>query len=262
VFGSILKTELEKDQDGSHTLFTSENSTWLPDGNGSFYKPDLYVTSKYFAVIPKSSAAVNNRNGQVGVPIHPSFAKFIFEGKNVTLGLQERGKLAFYLKLLAKFQLKSHDLLFNTTNFVYIEVTGSKLSLVEEGELQLPGALDYIVSKVLRASEVSVASLFDSALKYFESFFEIKPLEAFSYLGGGRFGRVFRCKLIGGEVASEFSIKVVKLGEDGMTEDGMTEADRVYCICFGIFRKSEINDATLCVHDLQQRWSQLLCLHA
>jgi hypothetical protein len=218
-FGSCVKSALEdSDDDSSLTLFTSENSTWLPDDNGSMMSPDLFVTNKHFAKFLGASTTEFIQNGvRIAVPIHPSFANFIFEGKNVTLGTSERGKLAFYLKLLAKYQSKSYGLLFNATNFVYMEVTGDNISLIEDGALKLPGALDYIVSKVRRASADSVASLFNAALKYFECDFDIKPLSFNSYLGGGRFGRVFKCQLTEG--SEYFSIKLVKLGYGGMTEN-------------------------------------------
>ena len=187
---------------------SSEASKWLPDSARNKYKPDLLICSTACTVA--KPLTVLSKGHRSAIPTEPKFVKFILEAKDVPLKESEIGKLIFYLFLMNAFHVKSCGLLFNSSDFIYMECTAGVVSCFECGLLADPGALDYIVDKI-RSVDIPSIRVFDNALEKVVESIPLEPITMTSLLGFGRYGRVHYCVDKDG---IKCAVKFIEIGED------------------------------------------------
>jgi hypothetical protein len=204
-----------------YPVVSSESFGWLPGTNGKKYKPDLLICSAAF--LNAKPQKLGTRNHRSAVPIEPTFVKFVLEAANVSLKESELGKLAFYLGLMNNFQTKSCGIIFNASNFVYMESSHGAVSCIEWGLLADPGSLDYIVGKILSVNLPQIR-IYDNALKYAIESIPLEPISMTSLLGFGRFGRVYSCFDKNG---NRCAMKLIKVVEDICFKDIRREYEKL-----------------------------------
>jgi hypothetical protein len=159
-----------------------------------------------------------------GVPRFTELVKFIFEGKNVALTNYHIGKMIFYLQLMNNYQPISYGLLFNASDFYYIESSEGRVLSIEKGLFSSIGSYDYVISKI-SGTKIPEIELYDNAMRSFCGTLNLSEVAPFSYLGAGKYGKVFSCTVDN----HPRSIKLIKLGfdENSMNlEDIQAELDK------------------------------------
>jgi len=206
-----------------YTVSSSQSFGWLPDSNNGdkIYKPDLVICSAAF--LTAKSQTRGKKDQCPAVPIGPKFVKFILEAKNVSLGDSELGQLVFYLGLLNRFQTISCGIVFNASNFVYMESSHGAVSCIEWGLLAQPGSLDYILAKIVSVNLPNIIN-FDNALKHAVESIPLEPFSMTSSLGHGRFGTVHSTV---DENGNPCAIKLIELGEHICFADVRNEYEKL-----------------------------------
>jgi hypothetical protein len=212
-FSDIFNKALAKES-FYYEIFSSEENNWLLDRSTNIkYKPDLFVSSIAFTEPKPSKLKSSNRSA---IPYFNEFVKFIFEAKIVKISHDHLGKLIYYLKLMNNVQPVSYGIIFNTSNFYFMESRGGSISRIEEGTFSSPGAYEYILFTI-KNSRIPIIELYDQALNHFSNILSLNTSERpFTFIGSGKYGKVFSC-VVNGSNAN--SLKLVKLGSDGNSMD-------------------------------------------
>ena len=113
------------------------------------------------------------------------------------------------------FQSISCGIVFNASDFVYMESSSGEVSCIEWGLFADPGSLDYIFNKILSVNLPHIR-IFDRALKEAVASIPLEPISVTSLLGNGRFGNVYSCVDKNG---TKCAIKLIQLNEYISLED-------------------------------------------
>ena len=217
-FSNIFNKALEKER-FNYGIFSSEENKWLLDPSKNIkYKPDLFMSNR---ALTEPKANKLRKSIESAIPYFTEHVKFIFEGKIETINEEHLGKLIYYLKLMNNVQPVSYGFIFNASNFFYMESTAGSITKIEEGTFTSPGAYDYILFNI-KNSKIPIIELYDDALKQFSDSLFLDTSSPFSFIGSGKYGKVFSCVIND----SSCSLKLIKLGsgEDFMDfEEVQTE---------------------------------------
>ena len=172
-------------------LYNSERVVWL-DG----YKPDFHCKHKSFN-IPSDKhhlpTTINSSSSLAtylfGGPVSIDYNKqvyFVWEGKVVSLDNSQHGSLFNYLARLVKAgNIHARGVLYNQTNWTYIEFNNSKRTKIVKGKWEDGGSKAYLQSCVRNAPR----DILTQAIIHFQTAFNVEVVD---WLGRGAHGHVFK----------------------------------------------------------------------